>query len=662
MIHVRLLGGMDLRGADGRALDAALRQPKRLAVLVYLLCARPRGFHRRDKLAALFWPELPEERARAALRTTLTRLRDDLGDDVLRSRGADELAVDSELVRCDLLELEQRLARGDVMAAADLHTGPFLDGVHVEGVAEEFESWIAQERTRVVTELVGALRGASAGAQAAGDLAAARQLLGRARDLAPLDELVARELIALHLAAGDRGSALAAYERLRETLRREFGVSPSEQTTALVAPLSSPAAAAASTRPRQPRAADWASGEDRSVEPRTPSGGDRVATRRRGAVALLAVLVLAGALWQGGRRESAAGAAPAAWTSVRASDGTALQLTSPAVVLDSTEDALLIVHGAETFNPLRLNPRVMRLRGVAGDAATWTTVHAGGAPAPRPRYAAATAYDRAADRLFLFGGAFGTTSPCGDDLWALRPASGLSGPPQWRALETSGPRPGARANATLAYDAGRQRLILHGGNDCFTVHHTDTWVLALSDSARGEPRWSELRVDTAAGAPRRAPGGAVVVDAARDRLLLVAGFEEAVPANALWLLEGLDAAAGRPARWRRLACANAPPARLHASLAYDAARAEALLFGGFDLGRRYFDDVWRLVGLSGDAASCRWERVATGVPGPAARGGATARVSARSGALLVFGGFIGVSALNDVWRLEAAAARDAAAR
>ena len=65
---------------EGTEAEDVLHQPKRLALLVYLAMAEPRGFHRRDSLLALFWPELPEKRARNALNKTLHFLRSHLGD------------------------------------------------------------------------------------------------------------------------------------------------------------------------------------------------------------------------------------------------------------------------------------------------------------------------------------------------------------------------------------------------------------------------------------------------------------------------------------------------------------------------------------------------------------------------------------------------------
>src|ERR1051326_3952393 len=68
MIELRVLGEIGLRVMHGGALHAVAAQPKRMALLVYLALASPRGFHRRDQLLALFWPEADGTRARGALR------------------------------------------------------------------------------------------------------------------------------------------------------------------------------------------------------------------------------------------------------------------------------------------------------------------------------------------------------------------------------------------------------------------------------------------------------------------------------------------------------------------------------------------------------------------------------------------------------------------
>ena len=89
MFRLRVLGQVDLRDPEGREVTAVLVQPKRLALLAYLVAFRPQRMHRRDALLPLFWPDIPESRARSSLRQALHQLRQALGPDVLITRGAD---------------------------------------------------------------------------------------------------------------------------------------------------------------------------------------------------------------------------------------------------------------------------------------------------------------------------------------------------------------------------------------------------------------------------------------------------------------------------------------------------------------------------------------------------------------------------------------------
>src|SRR5882724_6272494 len=97
MIEFWLLGEVRLRGTDQGEVHALLRQPKRLALLAYLVTPLPGTWHRRETLLALFWPELDTVHARTSLRNALYVLRQILGDDVLRNREG----VDGNKARAD---------------------------------------------------------------------------------------------------------------------------------------------------------------------------------------------------------------------------------------------------------------------------------------------------------------------------------------------------------------------------------------------------------------------------------------------------------------------------------------------------------------------------------------------------------------------------------
>ena len=142
MIELRTLGTTDLRVRDGAAIDAVLRQPKRLALLVYLALAAPGRFQRRDTLLALFWPELDQEHARASLRRALSFLRKALPEPVIVTRGEEEVMVDGHLLWTDALEFDRGGGR------LELYQGDFLAGFYVSG-ASEVEQWLDGERNRL---------------------------------------------------------------------------------------------------------------------------------------------------------------------------------------------------------------------------------------------------------------------------------------------------------------------------------------------------------------------------------------------------------------------------------------------------------------------------------------------------------------------------------
>ena len=111
MIELRTLGGLDLHDAQGRELRVILAASKPAALLTYLAIAPPRGFHRRDTLLALLWPELDQEHARGALRQALHVIRRSMTSALL-TEGDDAIALDRDLFWCDVVAFESLLDGG----------------------------------------------------------------------------------------------------------------------------------------------------------------------------------------------------------------------------------------------------------------------------------------------------------------------------------------------------------------------------------------------------------------------------------------------------------------------------------------------------------------------------------------------------------------------
>jgi serine/threonine-protein kinase len=232
LIRLSTFGSVDLRAPDDTVLDSVLAQPKRVALLVYLAAARPPGFHRRDRLVALFWPELDDARARDALSQALRFLRQALGSDVVITRGVDEVGIDRSRMWCDVEAFRTALDDTRALDALQLYRGDFLDGVFVEE-ASGFEEWVESERA-ALREL--AARGARQLAEHNATQGAYTVAVGwgrRAAELAPDDERAFRRLLGLLDRAGDRVGALQAYEDFARRLRAEYGAEPAAETRAM---------------------------------------------------------------------------------------------------------------------------------------------------------------------------------------------------------------------------------------------------------------------------------------------------------------------------------------------------------------------------------------------------------------------------------------------
>ena len=243
MIELRVLGPLSLT-RDGHEVASLLGQPKRLALLCHLALAPRTGYQRRDTLLALFWPELSEARARAALRQSIHVIRRAIGDEAVVSRGTEEIGVDRRLLWCDAVAFEEHSGAGRYDAALAIYAGPLLDGFFLGG-ARQFEEWLDDRRAALCARAVRDARLLAAAAELEGDLPSAVIWARRVCRLAPDDEHALAALLSLLLRSGDRCGAVRDYERFARRLRREFGMEPAGETQSLIRRMREPALAEA---------------------------------------------------------------------------------------------------------------------------------------------------------------------------------------------------------------------------------------------------------------------------------------------------------------------------------------------------------------------------------------------------------------------------------
>jgi DNA-binding SARP family transcriptional activator len=232
MIQLRVFGTLRLYNEQADQVGELIVQPKAIALLLYLVLARPRGFHQRDLLVALFWPELDQEHARASLRKAVHRIRQALGDDTVTSHGAESLAV-TDALRCDATDFDDALADDRFREAVDLYEGELLPGFHLAG-STEFDRWLEQRRAYYRERAVSAawqLVEHYAGDQEFTNASQVARLVAR---LASTDERMLRRVLTMLARLGDRAGAIDIYNKFADRLWKDYETRPSTETVRLV--------------------------------------------------------------------------------------------------------------------------------------------------------------------------------------------------------------------------------------------------------------------------------------------------------------------------------------------------------------------------------------------------------------------------------------------
>jgi DNA-binding SARP family transcriptional activator len=243
-LRIKLFGSLELE-RDGRPL-ARFASRKSGELFAYLALNR-KAPHTREHLAGVFWGDSSEERARHTLNTTLWRINRVLEPPQCAASERGYLRVTPQHIgfnaasgvwldvaefetRCELAEQTDAPARFTLYAqAVNLYRADLL--------ADCYEDWCIVERERLQGLYVRALAQLMSfhSSNAEYDLAidCARRIL----TCDPLREEVHRDLMRLHLQAGQPAAALRQYRQCEDMLRDELGVEPAPETRALLTPI-----------------------------------------------------------------------------------------------------------------------------------------------------------------------------------------------------------------------------------------------------------------------------------------------------------------------------------------------------------------------------------------------------------------------------------------
>lgn len=220
--RLRLLGAPGWQGSPEQEWRPLARKDAALLALLVLEGPQPR-----QRAAELLWTGVDPARALANLRQRLFRLRQAGGAMVVESDNRLALAPD---LPCDLTDpLPPDPGRIETWFA------PLLGAESYETEGPALADWVESARAAWAGRLPTRLADIAAGFERDGALASAIAICERLLQLDPLLEHGWRRLMRLHHLRGDRGAAVAAFERCERVLRDELGLRPGAETLSLLA-------------------------------------------------------------------------------------------------------------------------------------------------------------------------------------------------------------------------------------------------------------------------------------------------------------------------------------------------------------------------------------------------------------------------------------------
>src|SRR5712692_6518024 len=266
----------------------------------------------------------------------------------------------------------------------------------------------------------------------------------------------------------------------------------------------------------------------------------------------------------------------------------------------------------------------------SGSSPEWSEISSS---PPPPQFSPTMAYDLADGYVVLFGGIQAGNNIVGHT-WTFVGGS-------WTNTSAIGPSP--RLGASMAYDSADGYLVFFGGIDSSPANNflKDTWKFLNGV-------WTNITLTTGPS-PRALT--TLTYDVSDGYLVLFgggSGIFNVFPTNALH-----DTWRFLAASWTNITASGGPSPRFGASMAYDSADTDVILFGGLSAGAgTFFGDTWKFLAGS-------WANI-TAIGGPSSRFAASMAYDPADSYTVLFGGLLGTRGTGsigwgrDTWRFLAA--------
>lgn len=232
-IRIHLLGHLEVRRPDGVTVAPGAFRTTKTSDLLRILALNNGRLVCRSTVMERLWPDAPEDRAGASLRTAASQIRQALGVNcVIRHPGALELQgawVDVDRFAAGVRDVQKAARAGRherVIAIADAAERHYRGDLFVQASSD----WAMTSSEELIHSRHGLLETAAESANTVGRFREAMDFATKAVRIDPVSETAHRALMLAHAEMGEIGSALRVFESFRKALAEELGATPSAQT------------------------------------------------------------------------------------------------------------------------------------------------------------------------------------------------------------------------------------------------------------------------------------------------------------------------------------------------------------------------------------------------------------------------------------------------
>ncbi len=200
-------------------------------VFLYLLF---NGRQSRERISLVFWPENSTRRVRSNFHTTLYRIRQALGENVITFQDGLYLVNPDLDLWCDATQFEQLTVQARLLSSGDAHTEDMLRRA-VELYRGEFlpsldAEWVVPRRESLQEAYIEALISLGKCKRARHDNKGALEALRQALEVDPYREDAHRCIMECYFDLGEKKRIVDHLQGLRIRLRKDLAIEPSEET------------------------------------------------------------------------------------------------------------------------------------------------------------------------------------------------------------------------------------------------------------------------------------------------------------------------------------------------------------------------------------------------------------------------------------------------